>query len=76
MTWLAALGRLLGAILAEVLPVLLEQWRKPRGVEVHGGDKEAQLEIEQQIERDSLRDIGGTRIGPDGPDSVRRTGKN
>jgi len=75
-TWLAALGRLLGAILAEVLPVLLEQWRKPRGVEVHGGDKEAQLEIEQQIERDSLRDIGGTRIGPDGPDSVRRTGTN
>ena len=73
MTWIAALGRFLGSVLAELLPAMFDQWRKPRGVEVHGGDKEAQLEIDQQIERDSLRDIGGTRIGPDGPDSVRRT---
>ena len=74
MTWWTAVARWVGAVLSEIVTALAEQWRKPRGVEMHGGDKEVQSEIDQQIERDALRSMGGTRIGPDGPDGVRRTG--
>lgn len=64
MTWLATLGRFIGGIIAEMLPELLRQWKKPRDVQVHGGDREARDDIAHQIEQDSMRAIGGTRIGP------------
>jgi hypothetical protein len=65
-TWLAALGRFIGAILAEMLPEMLKQWKKPRGVQVHGGDREVRDDIARQIEHDASRELGGTRIGPAG----------
>jgi hypothetical protein len=63
-SWLAALGRFIGGILAEILPGLIAQWKKPREVQVHGGDREVRDDIARQIEEDSVRSIGGTRIGP------------
>jgi len=58
------IGRVLGVVLAEILPTLIKQWKKPRGVQVHGGDSEVRDDIARQIEHDALRELGGTRIGP------------
>jgi len=69
------LGRVLAPILAAVLPELIEQWKKPRNVHVHGGDREVRDDIAKQIEEDSLRGIGGTRIGPGTQDQANRSSR-
>jgi hypothetical protein len=48
-TWLTAIGRFFGEILATVLPTLVSQWQKPREVKQVGGDPDVQTAIDDSI---------------------------
>jgi hypothetical protein len=52
MTWLTAIFRAAGALLSEILPVLLEHLRRPRRVEQVGSDPELRKDVSASIEED------------------------
>ena len=50
MSLLTAIFRALGALLSEILPVLLEHLRRPRRVEQVGSDPELRKDVQDSIE--------------------------
>ena len=54
MGFLKAIAVFLGRLLAEILPTLISEWKKPKKTKMVGGDQELNDDIDADIERENL----------------------
>jgi len=54
---LSMIASFLAVILKELLPTLLDEFRKPRGVKVAGKDRELDAAIDASIEEDARKAV-------------------